>query len=72
MRIACSIRLRAVTPVFRYWKERRKRTKVEIVSGDIRRLAFSRQRSLCNLQSRLNHPCDTNCDLILKLEHVLQ
>src|SRR6202040_1439756 len=75
-RIACDCLIEQVKgladPLLRHRGQSRQSTQIEIVGGEIVRRATRGATGLGGLQSRLNHPCDTNCDLILKLEHVLQ
>ena len=59
-------------PLFRYWKEDRKRAQVEIVGGEVGRRPRGGAAHLGGLQCRLDDAGDADRDLVLKLEDVFE
>ena len=59
-------------PLFRYWKEGRKRAQVEIVGGEVGRRPRGGAAHLGRLQCRLDDAGDADRDLVLKLEDVFE
>src|SRR5205823_2295015 len=57
-------------PLFRYWKEDRKRTQVEIVGAEVGRRPRGGAAHLGGLQGRLDHAGDAERYLVLKLEYI--
>ena len=57
-------------PLFRNWKEGRKRAQIEIVGGEIGRRPRGGAAHLGCLQGRLDDPGDAESDFVLKLENV--
>ena len=59
-------------PLFRHWKEDRKRAQIEIVGGEIGRRARGGAAHLSRLQCRLDHPGDAERHLVLQIEYIFQ
>jgi hypothetical protein len=59
-------------PLFRYWKESRKCTQVEVVSAKVGSRPRGGTAHLCGLQRRLNDSGNAESNFVLKLEDIFQ
>ena len=59
-------------PLFRDWKDGRKRAQVKIVCAEVGRRPRGGSAHLGRLQCRLDDPGDAECDSVLQIEHVFQ